>query len=123
MDQLVAGGHVYVAQPPLYRVVRGKKEKYYVQTEEEMKSQLMEKGLSDTALSADDGRRVETESMRALCQTLAAMEDALVTLERRGVSIRAHALKADPTTGRLPVFHLTHGSSDEWFVSRDAMDA
>jgi DNA gyrase subunit B len=122
MYQLVAGGHVYVAQPPLYRVVRGKKEKYYVQTEEEMKSQLMEKGLSDTALSADDGRRVETESMRALCQTLAAMEDALVTLERRGVSIRAHALKADPTTGRLPVFHLTHGSSDEWFVSRDAMD-
>jgi DNA gyrase subunit B len=122
MYQLVAGGHVYVAQPPLYRVVRGKKEKYYVQTEEEMKAQLMEKGLSDTALSADDGRRVETESMRALCQTLAAMEDALVTLERRGVNIRAHALKADPATGRLPVFHLTHGNNDEWFVNRDAMD-
>ncbi len=48
MYQLVAGGHVYVAQPPLFRVVRGKKAKYYVQTEEEMKFQLMEKGLSDS---------------------------------------------------------------------------
>ncbi len=57
MYQLVAGGHVYVAQPPLFRVVRGKKEKYYVQTEEEMKSQLLEKGLSDSHfVDESDGR-------------------------------------------------------------------
>jgi DNA gyrase subunit B len=42
MYQLVSQGHVYVAQPPLFRV-RGKKETYYVQSEEEMKTQLLEK--------------------------------------------------------------------------------
>jgi DNA gyrase subunit B len=43
MYQLVSQGHVYVAQPPLFRV-RGKKETYYVQSEEEMKTQLLAKG-------------------------------------------------------------------------------
>ena len=46
MYQLVASGHVYVAQPPLFRV-RARRQVYYVQSEEEMKSQLLEKGLGD----------------------------------------------------------------------------
>ncbi len=46
MYDLVKAGHVYVAQPPLFRV-RQKKKTYYVQTEEEMKSQLLEMGLED----------------------------------------------------------------------------
>jgi DNA gyrase subunit B len=123
MYQLVAGGHVYVAQPPLFRVVRGKKEKYYVQTEETMKSQLLEKGLSDSYLVTEDGRKVDGEKMRQLCQCLASMEDGLTTLERRGISLRAHKERAELDTGRMPVFHLTHGNQDHWFVTRDKMDA
>jgi DNA gyrase subunit B len=37
MYQLIEAGHVYVAQPPLFRV-RHKKNTYYVQTEEEMRT-------------------------------------------------------------------------------------
>ncbi|HBV62836.1 MAG TPA: DNA gyrase subunit B, partial [Rhodopirellula sp.] len=65
MYELVARGHVYVAQPPLFRVQQGKK-RYYIQSDGEMKSQLLERGLSDTIFEAEDGRRVEGESMRAL---------------------------------------------------------
>ena len=122
MYQLVAGGHVYVAQPPLFRVVRGKKERYYVQSEDEMKGQLLEKGLSDSNLVAEDGRRVEGDKMRQLCQTLSAMEDALITLERRGISLRGHAERMDPETGRMPVFHLMMDTEDRWFISRDKLD-
>ncbi|MHC4178940.1 MAG: DNA gyrase/topoisomerase IV subunit B, partial [Planctomycetota bacterium] len=45
MYELVRRGHVYVAQPPLFRV-RRKKQVEYVQTEEEMKAQLLEAGLA-----------------------------------------------------------------------------
>ena len=58
MYDLVHGGHVYVAQPPLFRV-RRKKDTYYVQTEEEMKTQLLEAGLKDAAFEPGDGRRIE----------------------------------------------------------------
>jgi DNA gyrase subunit B len=122
MYQLVAGGHVYLAQPPLFRVVRGKKEKYYVQSEEEMKHQLQEKGLSDSQFIDDRGRKFEGEQMRKLCTTLSTMEDALLNLERRGISLRVHSERMEVETGRLPVFHLDMGIEDHWFVTRDKLD-
>ena len=122
MYQLVAGGHVYLAQPPLFRVVRGKKERYYVQTEEEMKFQLLERGLNDSYFVGDAGKKIEGQEMRKLCNTLAAMEDAMLTLERRGISLRVHTERMEVETGRLPVFHLDMGTEDHWFVTRDKLD-
>lgn len=119
MYQLVAGGHVYLAQPPLFRVLRGKKDRYYVQSEDEMKTQLLEKGLSDSWLETDDKRRIDGEQMRGLCKTLAGMEDALIGLERRGISLRAHAARMQDN--KMPVFHLSVGSKSHWFVTRDAL--
>ena len=88
MYDLVKGKYVYVAQPPLFRV-RHKKEVYYVQTEEEMKAQLLEAGLKDAAFDAGDGRVIEGKPMERLARTLAALEEPLLALERRGVSLRA----------------------------------
>ena len=51
------------------RTVQGKK-RYYVQSDGEMKSQLLERGLADTVFEAEDGRRVEGEKMRELCTAL-----------------------------------------------------
>jgi DNA gyrase subunit B len=121
MYDLVAQGHVYVAQPPLFRV-RNKKETYYVQTEEEMKNQLLELGLSDSVFDPRDGRVVEGEQMVRLVRTLAALEDALIALERRGISLRAHAERQELDTGRLPVYHVFLGFEDFWFSSREQLD-
>jgi len=122
MYQLVAGGHVYVAQPPLFRVVKGK-EKYYVQTEEEMKSQMLQRGLIGTKLLCEDGRSAEGESMEKLCIALAAVEDAIIAMERRGVSLRAHSLRFDPQLGKLPTLHLFAGNEDHWFYDLTQAEA
>ncbi|MFO0262266.1 MAG: toprim domain-containing protein, partial [Planctomycetota bacterium] len=90
MSQLIEKGHVYVAQPPLFRV-KVKKDTYYVQTEEEMKRQLMDRGMEDVALITEDGRTLDGETIRRLCNTLASMEDAIMALERRGINLRTHA--------------------------------
>lgn len=121
MFQLVAGGHVYVAKPPLFRVSKGK-ERYYVQTEEEMKSQLLERGLADSTFEAEDGRRIEGEEMRKMCHTLAGIEDAIIAMERRGISLKAHALRLDPQTNRLPPLHLFVGVDDHWFHGVEQVD-
>ena len=121
MYQLVADGHVYVAQPPLFRVVHGRS-KHYVQTDDEMKSQLLERGLKDTVFEAEDGRRVDGDQMRALCEALASMEDAILALERRGVSLRAHAMRLDPVSNRLPPLLLTYGNEEHWFHEAEQVE-
>lgn len=121
MYGLVRAGHVYVAQPPLFRV-RRKKQTYYVQTEEEMKEQLLELGLADAAFEPGDGRVISGDAMERLCRVLAALEEPLLALERRGISLRAHATRQDPTTGRLPVFHVFVGTQEHWFTTREQLE-
>ncbi|MBT4846142.1 MAG: DNA gyrase subunit B [Planctomycetaceae bacterium] len=64
MYSLMERGHVYVAQPPLFRVKQGKKI-YYIQSEDEMKNQLLEKGLADAVFIPENGDKLEGEKMGA----------------------------------------------------------
>ncbi|MEI8071988.1 MAG: DNA gyrase subunit B [Planctomycetota bacterium] len=121
MYRLVAEGHVYVAQPPLFRV-RSKKSVYYVQTEEEMKTQLLDQGLGEGVFYPGDGREISGDTMQKLCRTLSGLEDALVSLERRGVSLRDHAGRRDSTSGKLPMYHVYYGAEEKWFTSRDQLE-
>jgi DNA gyrase subunit B len=121
MYDLVRGGHVYVAQPPLFKITH-KKHTYYVQTEAEMNAQLLESGLKDAVFEPGDGRTIAGAEMERLCRTLSALEDSLVALERRGISLRAHAVRQDPVTGQLPIYHVFIGHGEHWFASRKALD-
>lgn len=122
MNQLVEQGHVYLAQPPLFRVRQGRKV-HYVQTEEEMKSQLLEKGLTDATFNPGDGRQITGEDLEHLCRLLASVEEAIVALERRGVNLKAHAERMDLESSKLPVFRVSHESQNQWFVKREDVDA
>jgi DNA gyrase subunit B len=121
MYDLVKGGYIYAAQPPLFRV-RHKKETYYVQTEEEMKARLLSAGLKDAQFEPGDGRTIAGAEMERLCRTLAALEEPLLALERRGVNLRAFAVRQDPVTGRLPMYHVYLGHQEHWFTTREKLD-
>jgi DNA gyrase subunit B len=121
MYHLIQGGHLYVAQPPLFRV-KNKKDTYYVQTEDEMKAQLLEQGLGECVFEPGDGRRIEGQEMARLARSLAAIEDSLIALERRGIGLREHALRQDPITHRLPIYHVFLGSVERWFTTREELD-
>src|SRR5262249_35340429 len=57
MEELIRGGRIYVAQPPLYQVTR-KKKSDYVLNERSMKKTLIELGLDGAELHIrdDDGK-------------------------------------------------------------------
>jgi DNA gyrase subunit B len=48
MKQLIDDGHVYIAQPPLYRVIKNKKE-YYAYSDKELEQVLQEVGGKDNS--------------------------------------------------------------------------
>ena len=121
MYELIAQGHVYVAQPPLFRVRKGKNT-HYVQTEDEMKTQLLDLGLGDSVFDSGDGQLIEGDKMEKLCRTLAALEESLIALERRGISLKIHAERQDPETLKLPVYHVFLGIEEHWFTTRAQLD-
>jgi len=93
MRKLIENGNIYMARPPLFKVVQ-KKETRFVQTREEMATELMSRGLNGTVLEVlatdDKGellkapRPIEGEPFRKLLPILDEIEVALQTLERRG---------------------------------------
>jgi len=121
MYELVSSGFVYVAQPPLFRVKQGKKT-YYVQTDEEMRTQLLEKGLGSTEFDSGDGNPISGSALREICTVLASLEEALFVLERRGIPLRAHANRQDPNSGKLPVYHVFVDMEEFWLQTRGELD-
>ena len=121
MFDLVEKGHVYLAQPPLFRV-KQRKQTYYVQTEEEMKTQLLENGLGDAVLEPGDDRQISGVQIQKLCRTLAAIEEAVLALEKRGIALKSHAQLQEAETGKLPIYHVFLGRSEHWFCSRQQLD-
>jgi DNA gyrase subunit B len=129
MQELVTKGHIYVARPPLFKVTQ-KKHVRYVATTEEMTRELFERGLDGTKLTVlpptVEGRPAppplvfEKERLRALLQVLNDLEQAIVILERRGLSL-AEFLKQDGPRG-LPTHRVILAGQTHWFRSIDEVD-
>ena len=125
MRELVEGGFVYIAQPPLYRVTqKGRKTPRYVQTHETMMSELTELGLDGATLVAkSDDTVFETANLRRVIDVLREMEQPLELLERRGIDIKYLQAKGGAEPTRLPRFRVLWGDSERWFFERDEADA
>ena len=56
MPELIARGHIYIAQPPLYKVKRGKSESY-VKDDAELNSMLLKSALEEASLTVKAGAK------------------------------------------------------------------
>lgn len=63
MNELVKRGHLFIAQPPLYRIKHGKKDNY-LRTEEEMIDIIISGGTAGLELVASDSTRSDSDVMK-----------------------------------------------------------
>lgn len=121
MRELMEGGFVYIAQPPLYRVTqKGRKKPRYVQTHETMMKELTELGIEGATLIAKaDGMTFEGVNLTRVVGVLVEMEPSLELLERRGVDIKYLLNKGGAEETRLPRFRVLWADSERWFFERD----
>jgi len=65
MPELIERGHVFIAQPPLYKAARGKSEQY-LKDEESLQDYLIAEGTAGAALTLHTGERVAGADLTAL---------------------------------------------------------
>ena len=82
MPELIERGHVLIAQPPLYKVKRGKAERY-IKNEDELTSYVLELALDQASIIPSiDAAPITGEDLRELAETYYRMQSQMKRLER-----------------------------------------
>ena len=82
MPELVERGHIYIAQPPLYKVKRGNSEQY-LKDEKALVDFLIATGLEDTSLTLNSGEVRSGPDLRGVVEEARAISNVLDGLHSR----------------------------------------
>ena len=82
MNELVAQGHVYIAQPPLYKVQRGKSHTY-LKDQRALEDFLIDQGLNDAVLVAGDGTERAGRDLRDIVEQARQVTNGINGLHTR----------------------------------------
>jgi DNA gyrase subunit B len=109
MKPLLESGYIYIAQPPLYKVKRGKKE-MYLQAENDMTRFLLDEGMEGVRLYRLKGKtrsEFPQEKLNDLVMDLTNMEMRGAALERAGVNLRAFLeSRSEGSKKKLPMYEV-----------------
>jgi DNA gyrase subunit B len=83
MPQLIDRGHVYIAQPPLFRAKRGRTETY-IKNEQELESYLVRRAVESRVVRLADGSQMFGDVLERLLQRATAYRKLLQRVTRRG---------------------------------------
>ena len=84
MAELIRHGHIYIAQPPLYRVKRGRSEQY-IKDDRDLETWLIRRACGSRRLRLpDQGRVFSGERLERLLHKLTVFRKLLQVVERRG---------------------------------------
>jgi DNA gyrase subunit B len=82
MPELIERGHLYIAQPPLYKVTRGRSEQY-LKDERALEDYLIGTGLEDAVLRLATGEDCAGPDLRALVEQARTIRNVLNGLHSR----------------------------------------
>ena len=82
MPELIERGHVFIAQPPLYKVSKGKQSRY-IKDQAEMDAYLIEEGSSEAELDLPNGERRVGLDLQALVREAKAFKAGVDRLSQR----------------------------------------
>jgi DNA gyrase subunit B len=82
MQELIKRGHVFVAQPPLYLIKKGKTQKY-IKDDKEFTREILRRATENLTVEAKDGDKLEGAELRAFLISLDEFQQICRRMERR----------------------------------------
>ena len=112
MKKLVENGHIYIAQPPLFKIKKGKREEY-IQTEEQMNAMLLEFGYEGASLKdLKNKQSYSDKELKAVLETLLEFEEARYLIGRKGVDFEKYLTGYDAKKKVFPIY-LVRSAEDK----------
>ena len=121
MKGLIERGYVYIAQPPLYKIKRKKREQY-VDNDEQLNRILLELGSEDVILTRlSDSHAFAPAQLDKIVENLAALEKLGTGVTRHGASLPEYLDAQDPAGHALPryVARIREGNRETHEFLRD----
>ena len=121
MHALLEKGHIYIAQPPLYKIKRGKREEY-IETEEDMNELLLELGSENgTLIRLKNKEKISDKKLMELLKLLVSLEKLSNGIDRRGVDISKYVSFKDKKTKKLPIYRVKVDGKDQFLYNDDEL--
>jgi DNA gyrase subunit B len=97
MLELIERGHVYIAQPPLYKVKHNKQERY-IKDDQELDAYFMETAIAEAELRlAENTPPLSAEALRELSHDHLSLQTILRRLSRRYDPLLLEAMRTAPS--------------------------
>ncbi len=132
MRELIEDGYVYVAQPPLYLLRRGRKSEFIL-NDGVLDGKLTDWGLENTRLAVreidDSGRAGQGErylagdDLRALVKVLDDVAYVQRVLQRRGIDLENFIARRENGQKALPRFRAVLRDEDHYFAEEEDFNA
>jgi DNA gyrase subunit B len=113
MPELIERGYIYIAQPPLYKVKKGKQESY-VKDDAELDNYLLQMALEKTKLFVGDGvPAIQGQGLEALALDHLKLRNLILRHARRYDEIFLETLIEMPPLLKESLHHQSH--CEQWF--------
>jgi len=122
-QEVIESGHLFIAQPPLYRVKRGKKQQY-LKDEAAMEDFLIELAADNVAVQGTGGPVLTGTPLKQLVKKVHQIGRRLEVLERKGIDhqvliglVRREGLQASTLADRAAIMALVERARVYWRVA------
>jgi DNA gyrase subunit B len=117
LPKLVEEGHVYIAQPPLYKIKRGQREEY-IQTEQQMEDLILELGREGQSFVRLKDKQTFTDNQfKDLLRFLVELDKLGKNLEKKGVGLIKYLGLRNPKTKKMPIYRVKVEEKDHFCYS------
>ena len=123
MIELIEKGHIYIAQPPLYKVTKSKRQEY-IYDDRELQKTLITLGSEETVMEFVNGKKekLDNSKLGKLLQLLVQMESYVKILRKKGMSLDKFLALKDKKLGSLPLYKVTYRGEMSYIYSEEYLE-
>lgn len=121
MPDLINSGNIYIAQPPLYKLTKKKKQEYLYDDKELQKS-LINLGVDETVVNVNNGevKQISGARLKKVIGLLEKMEDYEKMLGKKDISFREYLEKRKD--GNYPLYKVIYGEQREYLYTDEVLN-